>query len=496
MLKRSEKYLHYVLFDTLKEKNVIPPAFFWIAVATLYAVANAPKNRIIMAFQAIFNRLSQDWVSTTVQAIESRFTQGVIPPEILAKTAPQQLAEITTNYGIIPIKKFLFFIATLVIAYPILISVIKSRHSLFQSGFKRRAIASLAIFAIISVLIVPFRYPLGPGVMGLEYAIRSLEPFSQNADWYYRRLLMLAIANFIHMSGPFLYYILSLACTYFLIFLTLTFIESKIFGSKETDEGQQEIESESINYQKLGLYYLSITTSSYLIFNCQFPGYVDQLFFSLLLLPACIPMTRQGRLATLAFALATHEASAFVFIPIVIFCFPRREVLTALSLVPIYCFIWFAGSGFSLDSPVKAHLILENKTALQYLAENPMLGLAGFFFSYKLLWIITLYILWILWRQGETLLVSAIACIIAFPISTMFLIVDTSRNVGYGFFGMLIAFAILIREEKVFPGHLILFYMVILNIIIPSYYVGLNTGFQTYMGLYHLIPLFPSTYVP
>ncbi|MEW5859284.1 MAG: hypothetical protein AB1861_18180 [Cyanobacteriota bacterium] len=496
MLKRSEKYLHYVLFDTLKDKNVIPPVFFWVAVATLYAVANAPKNRIIMAFQAIFNRLPQDWVSTTVQAVESCFTQGVISPEILAKTAPQELAEIATIYGIIPVKGFLFFIATLVIAYPILISVIKSRHSLFQAGLKRRAIASLAIFAIISLLIVPFRYPLGPGVMGLEYAIRSLEPFSQNADWYYRRLFMPAIANFIHMSGPFLYYIFSLACTYLLIFLSLTFIESKIFGSNVPDDRPQESKFKSKNYQKLFLYYISIATSSYLIFNCQFPGYVDQLFFSLILLPACLPMTRQGRLAILAFALATHEASAFVFIPIVIFCFPRREVLTALSLVPIYCFIWLAGSGFSLASSVKEHLILENKTALQYLAENPMLGLAGFFFSYKLLWIITLYILWILWRQGEALLVGAIASIIAFPISTMFLIVDTSRNVGYGFFGMLIAFAILIREEKVFPGHHILFYIALVNIVVPSCYVGLNTGFQSYPGLYHLIPLFPSTYVP
>jgi hypothetical protein len=78
----------------------------------------------------------------------------------------------------------------------------------------------------------------------------------------------------------------------------------------------------------------------------------------------------------------------------------------------------------------------------------------------------------------------------------MFLIVDTSRNVGYGFFGMLIALAILLGEEKKFPGFQMLFYIALANIILPSYYVGLNTGFQSYTGLYYLIPLFPSTYVP
>ncbi|MBD1933103.1 MULTISPECIES: hypothetical protein [Cyanophyceae] len=486
MLKRSEKYIHYVLVDSLKDKSIIPPVIFWIGVVTLYAVANAPRNRILIALEAILNRLPQDWVFANVQAILSRFTPGVISSEILAKTAPQQLAEIITTYGVIPIKGMLFFVATLVVGMPILMSIIKSRFFLFNAGFTRRSIASLSIFLILSLLILPFRYPLGTAVMGLEYAIRSLEPFSQNADWYYRRLLMLAIANFIHMSGPFLYYIFSLLCTYVLILLSLTFIESKILN----------LDNRYPNYRTQFLYCLSIVTSSYVMFNYQFPGYVDQLFFILILLPACIPMSRQGRLGTLALALATHEASAFVFIPIVIFCFPRREVLTALSLVPIYCFIWFAGSGFSLDSPVKAHLILENKTALQYLAENPLMGLAGFFFSYKLLWVITLYILWILWRQGETLLVAAIASIIAFPISTMFLIVDTSRNVGYGFFGMLIALAILLGEEKKIPGFKMLFYIALANIILPSYYVGLNTGFQSYTGLYHLIPLFPSTYVP
>lgn len=478
MLEKTKRYKHYILFESSNDKDIISPYIFWMAVVILYLVTNAPKNRILIA----------------VNQVLTYFPSWTISQELTTRYEVNSLGELIVEHGIIPIKGLFYFIACLVASYPILRAIRREKTFFYASGTKRRFFASLGIFILLSLLILPYRYPLGTGSMGEEYAFNSEEPFAQNGGWYYRRLLMPAIAHFIQMDRPILYYLFSIFCTYILIFMSLSFIESKIFTSEVVNEsGSKSLSID--NYGKRLLYYLSILTSSYLIHNFQFPGYTEQLFFILLLLAACLPMTRQERLATLALSLATHESSIFVFIPIVLFCFPRREIVKPLYLVTLYIVMWLAGNGFILIKAAESQN-LDGKSALQYLLEQPALGLAGLFFSYKLLWIIMLYVVWRLWQQRERSLVVAIVSMILFPTLTIgVLALDTSRLMGMSFFGMLICFSILLNEYYKFSAKNVLFIIAIANIICPSYYVGLNTGFQSYPGLYQLISIFSSHYV-
>lgn len=480
MLSRSNRYLHYVTFETTQDdKNALPPYLFWGAVVILFIVTNIARNRAIIALNAILRRLPNSWIASN-GGTEQDFTN---------------LASNIFAQGILPFKAFFYFLGVLVIAYPVILCIYQARKVLLDRQFKKRAQLAGLIFLGVSLLIVPFRQPWGTGSMGIAYAFNSWSPFDLDAGWYYRRLLMTAIANFIQLKGPILYYIFSLFCTYVLIYMSLLFIDQKVLEPTPNEEGEQR--QYTLTLQQRLIWYLSIATSSYIIHQFQFPGYTEQFFFILLLLPACIPMTRQGRLGVLTLALATHEASMFVFIPMVLFCFPWREIVTALSVIPVYIFFWMAGNGFMLTRTVGGQLTVQEKSGLQYLLENFGMALTGLFFTYKLLWIVLAYVAWLLWRKGESLLAVAMLSFVLFPAILMLpMTVDTSRMLGFGFFGLLIAFSIIIREYQAWNIPKWIGAIVIANLILPSYYVGLNTGFQSYTGLYKLLSFWPSKFVP
>lgn len=471
MLDNLILYKKYILFPTLKEKDVVNRIVFWLAVFVLFLLANLSPNIAQQVFSRALELISPNLVEKTDKVVELFF---------------------------LPIKGFLFLIAFLVILYPILNSCWQSRTLWQQLNTKRIAIDAVLIFLILSVLVFPYGYPhgLNAGFLGLSglgnaYGDMSLDPFAENNIWVYRRILQPAIAHFIQMDGPLLYYIYSLFCTYLLIFLTTIFVELKIFKNQNSEIGT----SKKIDFSKRFWLYVSVATSSYIITGFLWPGYPDQLSFILILLMAYIPMSRQARLGIFALCMVSHDGSAFALTPIALFCSPKHERYKSLLVIAIYFAILlsFYGAGFNSKLETE-HLGVSGKSNFQFLLENPGLALAGVSLSYKLLWLLFFYLGCQLWQQKEKVSLVAIAALTFFPVLMIFIALDTTRLIGFGFLGLLISCSILFGElwQKI-PKyhHYLLLFIIYSNILIPSHTVVLiyqdSLSTYPYRGIYQLI---------
>jgi hypothetical protein len=472
----SDRYSRFIAFKNTEIQEFIPQKLLWAAVIVILLIPHAPKDKV---GGAIFKIVQ--FLSTRLWDLEK----------------PKKLADFVLYNFAIPLKGFCFLLAFLILAYLIGRCIYRAKSFWNELGIKRIAILSLVIFLVLSLFVFPYSYPgglnphrLGTSGLGNDYGHMSLNPFAENTGWHYRRILKPAIAHFIQMDGVFLYYLFSLLCTYILIFMTLTFIESKIWIDCHKDRKTKRILNPKLRF----LVYVSVATSSYIMTDFLWPGYVEQLTFILILLMACIPMNHQARLAAVALCMANHEASGFALIPIIFFCFPRREINQALFVIILYFGIWLASYGLNFYNLLSAHSVVNNKESItQLLINSPGLAIAGTFFSYKLFWIIFLYVVWMLWHQKDRLTAVAILSIVLIPTFLIFVAADTTRVAGFGILGMLIILCILIDEysQSPKPSHRLAFTSIYANIIIPSYPVifdyppSLLT--YPYRGLYQLI---------
>ncbi|WP_446353879.1 hypothetical protein [Coleofasciculus sp. A1-SPW-01] len=472
-LKTTSRYRHYILFKQANDVDFfIKPIVFWIATTIVCLVVNLPKDRIILIINEVLEQthnLNHEFLVELVNSYKFKSSSDLI-----------------VDWMIIPLKSISFFTATLILVYPVLKSINREKYILVKSlkHLKEKLRVSIVIFICLSLLVFPFRFPLGSTAMGMEYAVQSSDPFAQNSGWYYRRILMPAVAHFFQMDSPILYYLFSIFCTYILIVATLVFVESKYLNLKDITN-----HTHLWNKKTKFIYYLSLGTSSYLIFNFQLPAYPEQFFFILLILAACIPMTSQERLSILVLSLITHEVSFFVFLPIVFLCFPHREIINYFYVIAIYFATWVVGTGFDPIGAIQFQM--GEKGGFYYWSNTPFLGLAGLFFSYKLLWIIIVSLILRLWQYKEKSLILAIVCIMLFPALTCIPSVDTNRMVGMGFYGVLICFSILMNEYNKLAENKTFLRIAYINILVPSANVILPWGIIIYPGLYKLYKLIP-----
>ncbi len=215
------------------------------------------------------------------------------------------------------------------------------------------------------------------------------------------------------------------------------------------------------------------------------PGYPDPLFMIWLLLMATFPMSRQSRLSLAACMLATHEGSFAALLPVILCCFPRREMASTLLLFPLYAVCWYLGTSLAPHAAVAAQTMVGDKTSFQWFLSAPGQLLTGIAFAYKLLWIPLGYVTFRLFREGEHWLALALGLLLLCPLILLPLGVDTSRLMGFGFFGLLVGMAIFLREYQSFPRRELMLYFILGSILVPSYYVDMNlTGIYAQHGLY------------
>ena len=399
--------LRHPLFETSHQNEILSSRVIWIAILAAFVVANAPPKILVPVIFDLLRLVPQDW--------------------LIGITATNDLRTISQSIVllvIVPVKKLSFFIALLVIGYPVIRSLIESAPFWRRVHAKRLAWSALLLFICLSILAVPYANPNGPFVnrsglpgLGVLRGEMSLAPFASSNDFVYGRLLKPAIAHFIHMDGYARYYLLSLICTYLLVFLTLVFLESKIMT-----EAASAYRSSMIRPAARWLVYLSVMTSSFVITSFQWPGIVDHLLFLFVLLMACVPMTPHARLGTVALCTLTHEAITLALVPIILFWFPRKERSTTLLVIASFYGIMAASYGLNLSHALRGHGTTVNEGSVwQVIFHHPGYALTGLFFSYKLIWVVFFYVLWQCGINKASRPSLELATITLFPIVLCFL---------------------------------------------------------------------------
>lgn len=469
-MENSSIYSKYVKFPVSKGYNFFSDKVIWIAIFIVYIIANLPidiiQNILLQILQEKHFLVS--FISSADQELLLDLTQKII------------------KHFVLPGKQTLFLVGLIVLGYPVIKSLVQTKSFWIRETLQRRAKLSILLFSFLCVLIIPYRFPFGLGGMGVGYGAMSLNPFGEPYGWLHRRLLKPALAYFLHMDGLILYYLFSMILTYILIYMTIAFFEIKSIEG-EFSEAKYKEKEKTIFKNKIHklVYYTSILTSSYIMLNYQWPGHTEHLAFILILIAATIPMTAQGRLSIVALSMATHEGNMFSLAPIIVFCFPRQERFKSLLLIPLWICIWLSTRGFDVAGGLSGHNM---DGALQALLENIDAAIGGVFFSYKLLWLVLFYILWVLWNSNEKIVSLAISSIVLTPL-IMVLTIDVSRNVGYGFLGLLIALSILLWENKIYFNHRFLSVVILSNLICPSFLLYTNTPLVSFPGLYKIFCL-------
>ncbi len=355
----------------------------------------------------------------------------------------------------IQLRGFIYFALSMFLAIPFIRELAKKFR---KNDARTDLIISIVSFVILAIAYLPVIKSMGLG----HYVEYSEDPFGTVKPFSGKRLLVPFIANMLFCRGYLLYNLFSVV----LIVATIFFLK-RWFTEK--------------NIKITPLNFLSVLTSSFMIFHFQYTGYVDILVFLLFIILTTYTFDVRTKLAVLTLALLTHEASIFIIIPYIIFMVPKAEKKYCISLLILYLFTYTLFSKTSLPSLYEHHAVISGASSMAYLSNNISRAVWGILIAYKLLWCYIFMALYRAWRSGALFEMMKVFFFIFAPF-IMLNMVDTSRLIGYGFLGLLFSLSYL-HQKKVLD--LAKNNMMFLgNLLIPSFYCGLNTGIVFPIGLY------------
>ena len=334
-------------------------------------------------------------------------------------------------------------------------------------GFLRRAISwrVLAQSALVLGGLLALCDRLVLFSQGTGYGLISLAPFQQERGYLYRRLLVPALSYYLQFQGPLLYNVFTFLITFALILVLILWL-------RDTHGIRLNV-----------LQWIALLTSGCVIFQFQFPGYCEQMVFLLCVLSLVLPLDMHGRVSVLAMILLTHEGSAFfVGLPVVLMFWERREIPLHLLLYALYGFFWFMNYDFSIGTLMSSHLTVSDVSAWDYFIKQPGFydrTLVGLFLGQKFLWIFFFFGLarCLMHRDYRTFAAIAVPVLFSFGVLPG---MDVSKFMGWGYLGVLMAVVV---SHRTMPP--ILFNLVLLlNFLMPSFYMGTNTGIIWAPGLY------------
>lgn len=367
---------------------------------------------------------------------------------------------------IVGIRALLFFISAAILFFFFL-----KDSAGFFSSFIKRDILIKSFFVFFLLMILSSSVQLAS--MGREYGQVSIAPFAQHEGFYYRRILMPALANFLQFQGPILYNVFHFLVTFLLIYTIIYWLKEK----KQAD----------FNLLQL----LSIFCAGFVMFQFQMPGYTEQGVLLACFLSLMISSSSWSRIAALAIMFLFHEGAAiFVGIPFALMYFPKKERPLYLAVLFLFLFSWGLHFRFDLARLFLSHTQIGENNNLYYFLNNPKLVLAGVFFAYKFLWLYFAYLIFESFRTKDYRNLAVPSVLIAAPFITLPL-VDVSRDISWGYMGILLAVVFSYKNLKRKYFNLIL----ALNLLLPSVYVGANTGFVTFPGIYRIIIHFVRSFL-
>ncbi len=428
-------------------------SLFAVAVGVLFAIVATPLETSLAPFQILLDAVYESPDLTRLLAgISGKF----------ASSPREDVVRLMLESFVLPVKKlgFVFSVATLLyFAFKNL-----KRAPWLWLGWRERLRTAGQLSFLLACLVLPLKLRS----LGDSYARLSLSPFDEPFGIFYRRLLMAGLANTVGLSGYVLYLLFSILLTVVLVYLVLSFFQKN--GVR-------------LSIQTL----LSLFTSSFVLYGFEMPGYPDQLAMIFLLLMILLPESPYGRLSLVALSLATHETSMLMILPVAFVTFTKRERYGLIWLVAAYALLAVAGLRFDVVRLFTTHAYFDvtGNSAWDYLITHPLLAMAGILVAFKLFWIVGCVAAIKAWRNAERSVAWSILTPMLLPLVIIPFAVDTSRFAGFGFLGLLVALQYVVEREVLKPKALNT--IAIVNLILPSVYVGLNSGVQMFPGLYHVV---------
>lgn len=360
--------------------------------------------------------------------------------------------------GAATFRGFIFFIAIAILFYFAFKNFRSLKDYFSWNILFRSAIIFLILSALVSTLHAVF--------MGEVYANISISPFGQDTGFFYRRILEPALAYFLQFKGQFLYTIFHFLITFSCIYMIILWLETKLAA-------------------KFKIWHLiSIMTAGIVVFQFQAPGYPDQIILLLCLLSLFIPTDKYGRLSLIALMFLSHESAAlFLGVIFAWFYFPKEERKFYLLLPVFHYLLWLTNYNFSFTGLFLGHLTLGSENSIGILFNNVKLAVLSVFLAYKFLWLLILSGLFYCLKNKNYSLFWQIAAMVFLPL-ILVLVPDTSRVIGWGSLGALLAIAYASNYLRGRVFNLIL----VINILLPSVACGIHTaGPVSYPGLYGLV---------
>ncbi|MDD8018175.1 MAG: hypothetical protein PHP42_07365 [Bacteroidota bacterium] len=416
--------------------------FFVIGIVFAFGIVHSPMLSL------------QHWYDTVIVILYANSYIGKTWYDLLVLSKAYILQQYIT-----PIRSILFFLSLIIIFVPLVKSLI-----LFFADFKTIAFSKEVVkktfvsFFVLAILI----FPLKLGIMSVGYAQMSFNPFGifDESGQLYQRILMPALAYFFQLQGPLLYHVFSLLCTVFLLWLIILFFQRR-----------------GINLSNIEL--ISIGTSSFVITQMQSPGYTEPLAYIAILILFIVPTSTYSRLSLVTLAILSHEISALFVGIIALFYFTKVEKFMTGVIFCFYALFWMMNYGFDIGHLLHVRNV-GDVSAVTWLIQYPWREVFGVLVSLKLLWIVYAIALYQM-KSERKLLISLFVA----GIFLTFGGVDTSRLMGYVLIGLFISF---FRVKKFsLLSRRALNAIVIFNVMIPSVYIGTNSGIVFFNGLYQLL---------
>jgi hypothetical protein len=315
--------------------------------------------------------------------------------------------------------------------------------------------------ALASIFILQFR----AAGHGLIYAKLSLDPFMQELSYWNRRVLLLALANLIQLTG--VMYTLAV----WIVAIAVIALVSVWLKTRGVVLSWLEL---------AGLYTLGLFGAT-----LGMPGYPEILVLGLALL-AMLDFDRRGRsgpvqIACFGLALMSHESAAAVaFTALAWFYFDRRFLLAWALLLALYLFTWLLPYGFDVHAAFAMGTAAGQSNSVHLFELYYMRSLFAAAVDFKFLALVAIAAVVMLLRDGK---LRQAAFIAAAPFGGFLLNVvasDYSRMTAFGTVGMLAALPVVLPHLSVNQRRA----LAVGNLLFPTYVVTAHGGIHMYDGLY------------
>jgi hypothetical protein len=415
---------------------------WWCSALLLFIGVFATAPRLYYLTAVLFNQLKDFGIQLALDPTEgkARFLREMVAP----------------------IKGIFFLLAMAGSLPPLVRGILDSRAKDESVNYKRVLWTSAISLLVVGTFIT------SKGLSGgnLEYADQSGVIFEKGNDvWLYQRFLMPAIAYMLFFRGQFFYLAFSILCVFAMVYVAQIWFEKNQIHLK---------------YWQL----ISIFSAGFVFVKLQYPGSPDVFVHLFLLILFAFPLGELAQLSLVAFSLASHEASIFLFAAIAIFFKEGKLRLKYLAVIFAYMVIWLISIRFDITSLVDTPQI-RGFSPIGMIIANPGNALWGIFYTNKLIWLLIVAGLIIVAHRWNYRTFFQILALITCGILMSLIGADTIRMFSWSFFSIFMAVKVIYDENnsKLFTFMNV---VLILNLLVAPLYANLYWVW-TPTGIYQII---------